>query len=197
MKAGWAFLHSQRTLFANTVQAAIAQFTIGITIALVPVYALRVFGGSDLGWQAVYGFLETGIGVGNLLGGFVIGLIGARLGKGRLVIGGYAVWGLMVALMALTGHIGLAIGFSFGQGVSNMVFLIPTQTLFQELTPPSLLGRVVGFRFAITFGSMTLAMALGAVMAEFLDVSIVIAFFGLVTMIAGLAGLFVPAIRDA
>ena len=135
MRAGWQFLRAQRTLFANTIQAAIAQFTIGITIALVPIYAFRVFEHSDLGWQAVYGFLEAGIGVGNLLGGFVIGLIGARFGKGRLVIAGYAVWGLMVALMALTGHVGLAIGFSFGQGVANMVFVIPTQTLFQELTP--------------------------------------------------------------
>ncbi len=197
MQAGWSFLRSQQTLFANTIQAAIGQFTIGITIALVPIYALRVFGGSDLGWQAVYGFLETGIGVGNLIGGFAIGLIGARFGKGRLVIGGYAVWGLMVALMALTGHVGLAIGFSFGQGVANMVFVIPTQTLFQQLTPPSLMGRVVGIRFAIVFGSMTIAMALGAVLAEFVDVAIVIAFFGFVTMLAGLAGLFVPAIRDA
>ncbi len=197
MRAGWSFLRAQRALFANTIQAAIGQFTIGITIALVPIYALRVFGGSDLGWQAVYGFLETGIGAGNLLGGFAIGLIGARFGKGRLVIAGYAAWGLMVALMALTGHVGLAIGFSFGQGVANMVFVIPTQTLFQELTPPSLMGRVVGIRFAIVFGSMTIAMALGAVMAEFVDVSVVIAFFGFVTMLAGLAGLFVPAIRDA
>jgi MFS family permease len=197
MRAGWSFLRDQRTLFANTVQAAIGQFTIGITIALVPIYALKVFGESDLGWQAVYGFLETGIGVGNLLGGFAIGLIGARFGKGRLVIGGYAVWGLMVALMALTGHVGLAIGFSFGQGVANMVFVIPTQTLFQELTPPSLMGRVIGIRFAIVFGSMTMAMAIGAVMAEFVDASLVIAFFGFVTMLAGLAGLFVPAIRDA
>lgn len=197
MKAGWDFLHGQATLFANTIQAAIGQFTIGITIALVPIYALRVFGGSDIGWQAVYGFLETGIGVGNLIGGFVIGLIGARFGKGRLVIAGYAVWGLFVALMALTGNVGLAIGFSFGQGVANMVFVIPTQTLFQELTPPSLMGRVVGIRFAIVFGSMTIAMALGSLMAEFVDVSVVIAFFGFVTMAAGLSGLFVPAIRDA
>jgi MFS family permease len=196
-RAGWHFLRSQRTLFANTIQAAIAQFTIGITIALVPIYALHVFEHSDLGWQAVYGFLEAGIGLGNLLGGFAIGLIGARFGKGHLVIGGYAVWGLMVALMALTGHVGLAIGFSFGQGVANMVFVIPTQTLFQELTPPSLMGRVIAIRFAIVFGSMTLAMALGSVMAEFVDVSIVIAFFGFMTMTAGLAGLFVPAIRDA
>jgi len=197
MRAGWSFLRAQRTLFTNTIQAAIGQFTIGITIALVPIYALRVYEGSTLGWQAVYGFLETGIGVGNLIGGFAIGLIGARFAKGRLVIAGYVVWGLMVALMALTNHVELAIGFSFGQGVANMVFVIPTQTLFQELTPPSLMGRVIGIRFAIVFGSMTIAMALGAGMAEFLDVSIVIAFFGLVTMGAGLAGLLVPAIRDA
>ncbi len=101
LKAGWAFLRSQATLLANTLQAAVGQFTIGITIALVPVYALDVYGHGALGWQAVYGFLETGIGIGNLLGGFVIGLIGARFGKGRMVIAGYAVYGLMVALMAI------------------------------------------------------------------------------------------------
>ena len=116
---------------------------------------------ATIGWQAVYGFLETGIGVGNLLGGFVIGLIGARFGKGRMVIVGYAIWGLMVTLMALTDHVGLAIGFSFGQGVANMVFVIPSQTLFQERTPPALMGRVVGIRFALVFGPMTIAMALG------------------------------------
>ena len=32
-------------------------------------------------------------GAGNLIGGFVIGLIGARLAKGRMIIAGYAVWG--------------------------------------------------------------------------------------------------------
>jgi DHA3 family macrolide efflux protein-like MFS transporter len=197
LRAGWTFLRSEATLLASTVQAAIGQFTIGITIALVPIYALKVFGDSDVGWQAIYSFLETGVGFGNLLGGFVIGLIGARFGKGRMLIVGYAVWGLMVALMALTDHVGLAIGFSFGQGVANMIFVIPSQTLFQERTPPELMGRVVGIRFAIVFGSMTLAMAAGAVLAEFLDVSIVLAFFGLVTMLAGLAGLRVPAIRDA
>ena len=197
LKAGWTFLRSEATLLANTLQAAVGQFTIGITIALVPIYALKVYGGGEIGWQAVYGFLETGIGIGNLLGGFVIGLIGARFGKGRMVIAGYAVWGLMVTLMALTNHVGLAIGFSFGQGVANMVFVIPSQTLFQERTPPSLMGRVVGLRFALVFGSMTIAMALGAALAEFVGVTTVIAFFGIVTMLAGLAGLFVPAIRDA
>ena len=70
-----------------------------------------------------------------------------------------------------------------------MVFIIPSQTLFQERTPPELMGRVVGFRFALVFGSMTIAMALGSVLAEVFGPGPVIAVFGLVTAVAGLAGL--------
>jgi DHA3 family macrolide efflux protein-like MFS transporter len=197
LRAGWVFLRSEATLLANTIQAAIGQFTIGIVIALTPAYALTVFGASEFGWQAVYAFLETGIGIGNLVGGFAIGLVGSRFGRGRMVIVGYAVWGLLVTVLALTDNVGLAIGVAVGQGVANMVFVIPSQTLFQERTPPTLMGRVVGFRFALVFGSMTVAMGVGAVLGEVIGVTAVLAFFGLVTMVAGLAGLFVPAIRDA
>jgi hypothetical protein len=59
------------------------------------------------------------------------------------------------------------------------------------------MGRVVGFRFSLVFGSMTLAMAVGGVLAEVIGVTTVIALFGVVTMIAGLAGLLVPAVREA
>ena len=197
LRAGWHFLRSEATLLANTIQAAIGQFTVGIVIALTPAYALGVFGSGQVGWQAVYGFLETGIGVGNLLGGFVIGLIGSRFGKGRMVIAGYAAWGFLVLILALTDNLGVAIGVALGQGVANMVFVIPSQTLFQERTPPALMGRVVGFRFALVFGSMTVAMGVGAIAGEVLGVTAVLAFFGVVTMVTGLAGLFVPAIRDA
>ena len=78
-----------------------------------------------------------------------------------------------------------------------MVFIIPSQTLFQERTPPELMGRVVGFRFALVFGSMTIAMALGSVLGEVFGPAPVIAIFGLVTAAAGLAGLLFPAVRDA
>ncbi len=197
LAAGWRFLRSEPALLANTIQAAIAQFTIGIVTALTAVYTLRVFGDSEFGWQAVYGFIETGIGVGNLAGGFVVGIIGARLARGRMVILGYAAWGLMVTLMAVTDHIGLAVGAALGQGFANMVFVIPSQTLFQERTPPDLMGRVISFRFALVFGSITVGMGAGAIFGEALGVTPVLAFFGLMTMMTGLAGLLVPAIRDA
>ena len=67
----------------------------------------------------------------------------------------------MVFLFAMTDHVWLAVGLSFGQGVSNMIFVIPSQTLFQQRTPAALMGRVVGFRFSLVFGSMAIAMAVG------------------------------------
>jgi hypothetical protein len=44
---------------------------------------------------------------------------------------------------------------------------------------------------------MTLSIGFGGILAEFLGVTTVIAGVGIVTMIAGLAGWFVPAVRDA
>ncbi|HEV7603937.1 MAG TPA: MFS transporter [Candidatus Limnocylindrales bacterium] len=197
LAAGWQFLRHETVLLANTLQGAAGQFSLGIAIALTPSFVQATYNQSSFGWQAAYGFLETGIGVGNLLGGFLIGLIGARFAKGRMVILGYTAWGLLIFLFAITNNLPVALGLAFGQGVANMIFIIPSQTLFQERTPPELMGRVVGFRFALVFGSMTIAMALGAILGQVLGPMPVIGAFGLVTAVAGLAGLLVPAVRDA
>jgi MFS family permease len=195
--AGWRFLRNDRVLLANTLQALVAQLTIGVLIGQTAVYAEHVFGSQGFDWRAVYGFIEGSQGAGNLIGGFVIGLIGVRLAKGRMIIVGYTVLGLLTTVMALSGNLAFVLAIAFGIGIANMLFVIPSQTLFQERTPGNLIGRVVGFRFSLVFGAMTLSIGLGGVLAEVVGVTTVIAAFGLVTAAAGLAGWFVPAIREA
>ena len=197
MKAGYRFLRTEPTLFANTIQASVAQLNVGVLTALMTAYALAVFGEHEFGPKAVYAFIESSVGIGNLIGGFAIGLIGSRLAKGKLISGGYAVWGLLTVVFALSGNLGVVLGLAFGSGVANMVFIIPSQALFQERVPAHLMGRVVSFRFALVFGSMALAMAVGGILTVFIPVTMVFALFGLVTLGAGLAGFLVPAIRDA
>ena len=197
MRVGWRFLRDEAVLRANTLQAVVAQFSAGVIIALTPVYAERVLRGDGLDPTAIYAFLETGIGVGNLVGGFVLGLVGARIAKGRLVIGGYVAYGLCVAGLALVGQVGPALGLAFGMGVMNMVYVIPSQTLFQERTPADMIGRVVGFRFSAVFGSMTLAMAVGGLLGEAIGVAEVIGLFGVVAAVAGAAGLLSRPLREA
>ena len=197
LKAGWRFLRNEPVLLANTLQATFGQFTIGILLALMPVYARDVIHGSTFSDTAIYSFMEGAIGAGNLVGGFVIGLVGSRLALGKMVIVGYASTGLAVAALALTGNLYVAVGLAFGVGVGNLAFVIPSQTLMQRRTPPELMGRVLGFRFSLVFGSMTIAMGLGGILGEAFGAGPIIGIFGLVTVAAGLGGLLFPAVRDA
>jgi MFS family permease len=170
---------------------------IGIVLTLLPLYARDTITGVTISPEAIYSFLEAGIGVGNLVGGFAVGLIGARLGLGRMVIVGYMITGGLVAAMSLTGNLGLALGLIFGVGVGNLVFVIPSQTLFQQRTPPELMGRVIGLRYSLTFGAMTLGIAVAGVLGEALGAATVIGLFGLLTFWSGVAGLIFPVVRDA
>jgi len=198
LRDGWRFLRNEPALYANTLQATVGQITIGATIALSVVYAERVLDGSfGFDFSAIYGFLETGIGLGNLIGGFVIGLIGARIAKGRTIILGYVLEGLCVFLLAFATELPVAVGLMFGVGVANMIFVIPSQTLFQQRTPNDLLARVVSFRFALVSGAMTLAMGAGGLFADIVSVQVVLGAFGLLTIGAGLAGFLSPELRDA
>jgi MFS family permease len=198
MREGFHFLRREPVLFANTIQSAFAQFAIGSLTALMPTFLKDILSpATSIDPEAGYAFLETAIGAGNLLGGFAIGLIGMRLAKGRAVTAGYVLWGLAMILFALSGSFVLDLGILAGAGVANMLFVIPSQTLFQERTPPELIGRVVSFRFALVFGSMTLAMAASGLLGAVFGMVAVLVFSGLVSIVAGLAGLLVPAMRDA
>jgi MFS transporter, DHA3 family, macrolide efflux protein len=194
---GWRFLRHETVLLANTIQAIVGQFMLGAVNALLALYIVQMLHPPQGQSGAWYGLLVMGIGLGNLLGGFVLGWLGPRIAKGRAVIAGYAAAGICVALLGTTGNLATAFVFTTGAGVANMVFVLPSQTLFQTRTPADLIGRVVGFRFALVFGAMTIAMASGALLAAVIGVGQVFVTFGLLTLVAGLAGLLVPAVRDA
>jgi MFS family permease len=197
LSEGWFFLRGDSVLLANTLQATAGQFMLGILLVLTPIYAADLIDRGSLTKEEAYGFLEGALGAGNLVGGFLIGLIGSRLALGRMVIIGYVVTGAMVALLPLAGNLTIALGIAFGVGVGNLAFVIPSQTLFQQRTPPDVMGRVLGLRFSLVFGAMTFAMGLGGVLGEIFGAGPVLGVFGMVTVAAGLAGLLVPAVRDA
>jgi MFS family permease len=195
--AGWHFLRKEAALMQNTLISALAQLTVGVTLALTVVYARALPAGQVIPYPQSYAAIDTAIGVGNLVGGFAVGLIGARLKKGWLVVGGFVVMGLGTVVFGLTDNIVVALAASTVVGVANLVYIIPTQTMFMEKTPIELLGRVIAFRSTFVFGSMTLAMGVAGVIAESVPVGLVIAGFGALTLLGGVIGAFLPAVRDA
>ncbi len=194
LKEGWGFLRTEATLLANTLQGTAAQFAVGVVTALSFIIAEQI---DPTTKAATYAFMETAIGVGNLVGGFALGLIATRVAKGRLIIAAYTIFGLLVILVGFIPTLPVMLGLMFGIGVANMAFVIPSQTLFQERTPPELMARVVSFRFALVFGGMTIATTFAGLVANVTGVGPVIVVAGLISVVAGLAGLFFSAVRDA
>ena len=170
--------------------------TAGVTLALTVVYARDTLDGTVVPYPQNFAAIETAIGVGNLIGGLAVGLIGSRLKKGWMVVGGFIVMGLATVVLGLTANVVLALGAAAIIGIANLVFIIPTQTIFIEITPIELMGRVVAFRSSLVFGAMTLAMAVSGILAESVPAGLIIAAFGALTVLGGLIGALLPAVRD-
>ena len=197
LKSGWTFLRHEMTLLANTVQGTAGQFALGILTVSTLILAKEITAAPGDAYRGTYAFMETAIGVGSLVGGFALGLIAPRTRKGLMIIAAYTAFGLLAMALGVVDNVGLALVIMFAGGIANMAFVIPSQTLFQERTPPELMGRVVSFRFAMVFGGMSLAMAVGGLFVSVAGPGPVIFAAGVLSVCAGLAGLLIPAVRDA
>lgn len=197
MAEGWRFLTRQADLFANTVVSAAAQIAVGVEIVCSFLYAEHVLDTTSLPHPQNYGLLMAAVGLGSVVGGLIIGQVGGGLRKGPLTIAGFIGMGLTFIVVGLVRDPYLAIGLFFVIGAMNMVWLIPTITLFQERTPQRLMGRVVGTRQALVFGVMAAAMGAAGWASDIVSPATVFILGGLICAGAGLAGSFVPAMRQA
>jgi len=196
-REGMGFLRRQPTLWQNTLVTALAQMSTGALVALALVYAARALDTSTIAYPTNYTTLETAIGLGNLIGGLAVGLIGARFAKGWLVALGLLISGGGLVAIGLTTNVWFAAAACVVTGVANLLYIVPTQTLFAELTPPELMGRVVSFRSGLVYGSMTLGMGASGLLAQVLPVGMVLSGFGALTVACGIIALALPAMRDA
>ncbi|MGZ6265585.1 MAG: MFS transporter, partial [Candidatus Limnocylindrales bacterium] len=194
--AGWRFLRAETVLFATTIQAAVAAFGVGALTALSPLLvASLALGGMDA--PTAYGFFEMAMGVGLVGGGIVLGGLATRIPKGPTIIAAFTALGVAMFVLALTESLPLALVLAGMLGLANVGFMIPSQTIFQQRTPDEMLGRVVAIRLAVVSGLLAVAMAAGGALAQLVGLRPVIAACGILTAVAGLAGLLIRPIRRA
>ncbi len=197
MGEGWRFLTHQSALLANTVVSTVAQLAFGAEIVCSLIYAQRVLDQSFLPFPENYGWLMASLGLGSVVGGVAIGWLAPDAPKGPMTILGFIGLGAAMVGAGLTRSPQIAIALFFAIGVANMLYLVPTITLFQELTPQRLFGRVVSSRQALTFGAMAISMGAAGYLAGVLGAATVLMLGGGLIAAAGLGGLLVPAMRGA
>jgi MFS family permease len=196
LASGWHFLRSETVLFATTVQASIAEYGLGALTALSPLLLASLPLG-DVGTPTAYGMFEMAMGVGLVGGGVAIGGVANRLPKGSSIVVAFATLGIVVICLAASQNLPMALILAAAVGLCNVVFVIPSQTIFQQRTPGELLGRVVSIRLAMVNAALALAMVTSGGLAQLVGVRPILAACGVLTLVAGLAGLAVRSIRRA
>jgi MFS family permease len=162
--SGVRFLVSQSGMLTIILLFSITNALNNVEAVSVPVLAR-----SDLGLSAAeFGFLGAFLGVGGLLGALAIGALGARVRHSAIIIcGSMAVFGATIAAMgSARGAWGLYVMYVL-IGLSSVVPEIVSATLWQQLVPRQMRGRVfsllgtiamavnpVGFLFAGAIGEM-------------------------------------------
>ena len=82
-------------------------------------------------------------------------------------------------------------------GLANVVFVVPSQTIFQQRTPAEMLGRIVAIRLALVNAMLAVSMVTSGLFAQIFGLDAVLAGCGILATAAGLTGLTVRAIREA
>ncbi len=197
MREGFAFLWGEAALLSNTLLSTMAQVAVGAEIVVSLLYARDVVDRGAVSFEQIYSLLLTAIAVGSVTAGVAVGALGSRLPKGPLVITGFIGMGLSLIVAGLVTDPILAIIAFFFTGAMNMLFIIPTVTLFQERTPQRLMGRVVSSRQALVFGSIAASMGLSGWLAGILGPAMVLGLSGAICAAAGVIGIGVPSMRGA
>lgn len=197
MVEGWNFLRRQAELFSNTIVSTVAQLAVGAEIVATIPYTQEVLATSpSFPAETVYALLLSAIALGSVIGGIAVGWIGDRVRKGPMTILGFVGMGLSLVAAGLVRDPLVAIGIFFFTGLFNMVFIIPTITLFQQRTPQRLMGRVVSSRQALVFGAIAASMGLSGWLADLIGADTVLIVAGAICALAGAAGLLVPPMRS-
>jgi MFS transporter, DHA3 family, macrolide efflux protein len=166
MKQGISFiLHHAALLFVILAMAA-GMFVIGCFGPLIAIYVRDSLHAST----KMFGIVSPMIGLGMLLGINGLNTLGKKLSNTLLVYSGLC--GIAVGLMILTvlPHIWSTLVGNFIIGVAVAAIIVPAQTLFQQATPPELMGRVGSTFMSIIFAAQISGLILSGVLTQHIGV---------------------------
>jgi len=162
---GWRFSWQNETVRSALLITMLAAMFIVPFTALLPVFARDILQVGASG----QGLLLTAMGVGALGSAVIITAFGDRLARGKIMLGGVALYGVGVAAFAISPWFYLSMFCMIVVGLANVCSHALVQTVLQTYSPPEFRGRIIALfhmsQVVMTVGSMmigALAAVLGA-----------------------------------
>jgi MFS family permease len=184
MKQGISFIvHHAALLFVILAMAA-GMFVIGCFGPLIAIYVRDSLRAST----KMFGIVSPMIGLGMLLGINGLNTFGKKLSNTLLVYSGLC--GIAIGLIILTvlPHVWSTLVGNFIIGVAVAAIIVPAQTLFQQATPPELLGRVGSTFMSIIFAAQIAGLVLSGVLTHYFGVRRVFALCAVMLVVLMAAG---------
>jgi MFS transporter, DHA3 family, macrolide efflux protein len=179
MKQGISFIvHHAALLFVILAMAA-GMFVIGCFGPLIAVYVRDSLHAST----KFFGVSSAMIGLGMLLGINGLNAFGKKASNTLLVYSG--LFGMAIGLCILTvlPHLWSTIVGNLLIGFSVAGIIVPAQTLFQQATPPELMGRVGSTFMSIIFTAQILGLIVSGILAQHTGVRNVFALCGILLIV--------------
>jgi MFS family permease len=128
----------------------------------MPVFARDVL---NVGSQG-FGFLQSAGGLGALLGVFAVAYFSHSGGKGRQVIGGAIIFGLLLIIFALSKSYSLSLILACALGIASQFYITMINAILQVNLPDQLRGRVMSI-YGLTWDLMPLGGLIAGAIAEY------------------------------
>jgi MFS transporter, DHA3 family, macrolide efflux protein len=166
MKQGISFIvHHAALLFVILAMAA-GMFVMGCFGPLIAIYVRDSLHAST----KMFGIVSPMIGLGMLLGINGLNTFGKKLSNTLLVYSGLCGIAIGLVILTLLPHVWSTLAGNFIIGIAVAAIIVPAQTLFQQATPPELMGRVGSTFMSIVFAAQIAGLVLSGILTQHMGV---------------------------
>jgi MFS transporter, DHA3 family, macrolide efflux protein len=166
MKQGISFIFHHAALLFVILAMAAGMFVIGCFGPLIAIYVRDSLQAST----KMFGIVSPMIGLGMLLGINGLNTIGKKLSNTLLVYSGLGGIAIGLVILTLLPHIWSTLVGNFIIGFAVAAIIVPAQTLFQQATPPELMGRVGSTFMSIIFAAQISGLILSGFLTHYIGV---------------------------
>jgi DHA3 family macrolide efflux protein-like MFS transporter len=186
MKQGVSFIvHHAALLFVILAMAA-GMFVLGCFGPLIAIYVRDSLHATT----KIFAVVAPMIGLGMLIGINGLNTYGKKLSNTLQVYSGLGGIAVGLVILTLLPHIWSALLGNLVVGFAVAGIVVPSQTLFQQATPPELMGRVGSTFMSIVFTAQIAGLILSGLLTQFIGVREVFALCAAMLVVLLLVGKF-------
>ncbi|MBC7097627.1 MFS transporter [Candidatus Bipolaricaulota bacterium] len=190
---GLSFVKGQRVLLSVIIMAIVANLAFGPLSVVSPLFVKNDLQAGPEG----FGYLMSSFGLGALAGMLLLGALGGKPPKGKVIIAGFALSGMAAGLTGLTSELYQTLIFFFFLGVGVALVNVPFLTLEQLLSPDRLRGKVLSTDRTLSMAATPVSQAGAGFIVEWIGTR---PFFGIlsgVLLACAIAGMAIRDLRKA